>query len=362
MIIRGDRQQEAVQAYLNSDRRTILYCCPRFGKIKVALDIMKADGINHVWILAPRNDIFEGWNKDMDKFGFRPERIHMTTFTSIKKLDSRYERPQLVIIDEPHEMSVNQQMQLANIIPISKDQPVLGLTGTMTNKTRRELYDSLNLDVCYTYSIAQGVEEGILTDYEIVIHEVALDDKRYDHATKAKKYTEQGYFNLYEYLRKEAQGHNKRIMELKMINIIQNSIAKMEATRRLISTYKYERILVFCGVTAVADQLGIPVYHSKAKEKAVFDSFCAGEGDYLATIKMMQAGITVAPIHRGIMNYLSGSSEDGAQKICRFLGFEYGNPNKKAYLDIVSSKEPFERERLVTALQFFDENKITRIS
>lgn len=353
--MRKIRQKEAVQAYLDSDGRSIINACPRFGKIKVALDILKETKDTHVLIIAPRNDIFEGWKKDIVKFGMEYLIVEYCTFTSLKKLKSPAPWG-IVIIDEPHELSQQQQKFLK---PIVEMFPTLGLTGTMTQKTRKELYDNLNLDVCYKYSIAQGVEEGILADYQIFIHKVPLDDKRYNYSTKKKNYTEQGYFNLNEYLRKEAKGANKYFMELKLISILQNSVAKMEMTRKLISQFEDDRLLVFCGVTKIADELGIPVYHSKNKEKELFDKFCNGQSQYLATIKMMQAGITITPINKGIINYISGSSEDSAQKICRFLGLEFLNPNKKAEIHIISSTEEFELTRLKSGLSFFDEDKIT---
>lgn len=356
--MREQRQQEAVEAFLShKDRKTIINACPRFGKIKVAIDILKAQGYTHPGILMPRVDIEHGWVSDIEKFHYTGTPTFYT-FRSIKKV-SKWTHD-IYIIDEPHELSVNQQNELADVIPEHID--VLGLTGTMTQKTRDELYNSLNLDVCYKYTIDQGVREGILADYDIILHKVALDDSRYTFKTKAKSYTEQGWFNLQEYLKKEAKdSRSKHMFNLKMINILQNSVAKMEETRRLIKQYEGDRLLVFCGVTEVADRLGISVYHSKKKEEEVFKNFCNGVGDHLATIKMMQAGITVTPIHKGIINYMSGNPEDSAQKICRFLGLEYANLDKRAEIHIVCSKEDFELSRLRTGLLFFDEKKIKNV-
>ena len=85
--MREQRQKEAVEAFLASDRRTIINAAPRFGKIKVALDICRELSINHIWILAPRKDIFIGWDDDMKKFG-GPNIIGQTTFASIKNIDT----------------------------------------------------------------------------------------------------------------------------------------------------------------------------------------------------------------------------------------------------------------------------------
>lgn len=350
------RQAEAAQAYMDSDRRSIINAAPRFGKIKVALDITKTLKANHIWIIAPRNDIFAGWDEDMEKFG-RPAVVGKSTFTSIKKIETSL-KPKLIIIDEPHELSYNQQVELAKKIEEVGNPPVLGLTGTMTDKTAESLFDTLNLDTCFKYTIDQAVDEGILADYTLNIHRVPLENTEFRFRTKGKQYTEKGYFDLQTYLRKEAK-HNKFFFDLKLINIIQNSRAKRAKTIQLLGEFQDERILVFCGTTEMADSLGIPVYHSKAKEKTIFSSFCKGENiDQLATIKMMQAGITIIPIHKGIINYTSGNPEDCAQRICRFLGYEYANPEKKAEIHLISSDEPFETDRLRTALLFFNKSKI----
>lgn len=344
MIIREKRQKEAVEAFLRSDRRTIINACPRFGKIKVALDIMLEMALVHPLILAPRKDIFQGWRSDFRKFGL-PSNPTYCTFTSIKSLQPGIW--DLVIIDEPHELSVNQQKTLALYLQGS-GYPILGLTGTLTNKTKNELYDNLNLDTCYTYTIDQGVSEGILADYKIIVHKVQFSNVEKNHFGKMK-------FALH----KASDPKATRFITLKMINSIQNSITKRLKTIELINRFKDERLLVFCGVTEVADNLGIPVYHSKKREEDIFRKFCDGEGMHLATIKMMQAGITVSPISKGIINYMSGNPEDSAQKICRFLGFEYSNPDKKAEIHIVSSNDDFELDRLKTGLMFFDKSKIT---
>lgn len=354
MTIREERQIEAVEAFLNSDRRSILNCCPRFGKIRVACEIMRNMKVGKVLILAPRKDIFKGWVDDFDKFGY-VFFVDFVTFTSIGRIQKQsYD---LVIMDEPHELSLNQQIKLKWVVDT---YPTLGLTGTMTQKTRDELYDNLGLDVCYKYTIDQGVYEDILSDYQLFIHQVKLDDSRSIYRTKKRSYTERGYFKLYDFIRETA--NNRRFMELKMINILQNSLAKMEETRRIIKQSVDKRVLVFCGTTKVADKLGIDVYHSKSKERELFLKFCEGRGiDKLATIKMMQAGITINPINRGIINYMSGNPEDGAQKICRFLGLEYNNPDKKAEIHIVTTDEPFELNRLKTGLLFFDQSKIVNL-
>ena len=48
-----------------------------------------------------------------------------------------------------------------------------------------------------------------------------------------------------------------------------SDLAKLNKTKELLKKHKDERVLVFCGVTATADSLGIPSYHSKKEEKKI---------------------------------------------------------------------------------------------
>jgi hypothetical protein len=142
------------------------------------------------------------------------------------------------------------------------------------------------------------------------------------------------------------------------MRIIQNSLAKKEATKRILQNFKDERILVFCGVTAVADELGIPVYHSKKGDKETFESFANGEGNHLAVVKIGNTGVTYKPLNKVIINYFDSNAENLAQKINRCMAMEYNNPDKKAKIYILCSTEEVEQKWLKKALEFFDKSKI----
>ncbi len=60
------------------------------------------------------------------------------------------------------------------------------------------------------------------------------------------------------------------LIRLARMRLIQNSVAKLNKTKDLLRQYKDERVLVFCGITKIADALGIPSHHSKSKDKDAF--------------------------------------------------------------------------------------------
>lgn len=358
--MRQVRQAEAKDAWFDSDRRSIINACPRFGKIKTSIEIMKDMDVGTVLIVYPRTDIKDGWEKDFEKWGYKPPVTEYSTYRSLDK--AVLNNWDLIIYDELHEAS---DAQLDVIAGIDKRIPVLGLTGTITSKTESQIWDKTGIDVCYRYSIDQGVEEGILCDYTIHVHHIPLDNKvAYIKRASGKVLTEKKAFDNLDYAIKKLKEkrQNTFFMELKKIAMVQSSLAKREFTKRLLAAYNNERVLVFCGVQEIADALGIPSYHSGNKNKQVLDAFCNGEGLHLATIKMMQAGVTITPINKGVINYTSGNPEDSAQKICRFLGFEYNTPDKKAEIHVVCTTEKFEIERIRTALLFFNQEKINLIN
>ena len=354
MNIRDSLQKKAVSLYHD---KCIYYLSPRFGKIKTTFLLCEKNGWNNIRVIAPRKDIFVGWESDAIKFNFKGN-IGFYTSSIINKMP--FENIDLIIVDEIHEFSIEQLKSLKKLIGTNKS---IALTGTMTNKTLSDIQTILGMKVCFKYTIEEAVEDGVLADYRLYIHEVELDDVFKYIITKKGSITEKKRFQQLTWLKDKLakEGKNTFFLDLKIINLLQNSLAKRNKTISLLKEYDEERILVFCGTTETADKLGIPVYHSKSGEKELFDAFCNGEGKHLATIKMMQAGITIKPINKGICNYLSGSPEDSAQKLCRFLGMEYDNPNKQSEIHIISSNTTFEKERLKSALMWFDESKIMKL-
>lgn len=344
--MREIRQKEAVDKYRKGTKK-LLKAAPRFGKIKVTLDIIERDGYEKILVLYPRKDIKEGWIKDIKKFSCGKD-FSFQTFRSAKK---EYEKDwDFIVIDEIHEASVSQLKGMD--VLIEKCKNVIALSGTVTQTTEKRIMTITGIVPYYEYSISQAVEEGILTDYKIFIHTISLSD-----GGGLQKISFSKQVRLKEKLEREKK--SSFFVDLRLINILQNSQAKLKKTKELLERFKGERILVFCGVKEVADSLGIPVYHSGNKDSEVFKKFCEGDGiDECATIKMAQSGITVLPINKGIINYTSGDPEDTAQKICRFLGFEYLTPDKIAEIHLISSDENFEKYRLNTALSFFDKSKM----
>jgi superfamily II DNA or RNA helicase len=355
--LRDKRQQEFADVWLNNDKFGILNLCPRFGKIYTTINILEKlpKGIS-VLIAYPDLKIKAAWEEDFKTRKYKNPNITYTTHLSIKKhTESHFD---LVVLDEIHLLSEAQIEAVKEL----KYTHMLGLTGTLARMTEETLGLELGLPVLATYPIEQAIKENVIADYEITVVHVMLDDKRKNNY-KGKWKTEKKQFDAYGWAinQLDLRGQNAMFLRLARMRIIQNSVAKMEKTRALLAKHKDERVLVFCGVTAIADQLGIPVYHSKAGDKQVFEDFANGKGNHLAVVKIGNTGVTYKPLNRVIINYFDSNAENLAQKINRCMAMEYDTPDKKAHIYIVCSAEEVERKWLRKALEFFDKDKIKYI-
>jgi superfamily II DNA or RNA helicase len=355
--LRDNRQQEFANIFLEHGEFGILNLCPRFGKIYTTINILeKLDEDINILIAYPDLKIKTSWEEDFNARKYKNPNITYTTHLSIKKHTGGVF--DLVILDEIHLLSEAQIEAVKELKCIS----VLGLTGTLSSYTEKTLREELGLNVLAEYPIEQAIEEGVITDYVITVVTTPLDDvTKYNYKGKWK--TEKKQFDAYGWVinKMDKEGRVTMFLRLARMRIIQNSIAKLALTKKLLNKHKDERVLVFCGVTAIADSLGIPVYHSKAGDKEVFEDFANGKGNHLAVVKIGNTGVTYKPLNRVIINYFDSNGENLAQKINRCMAMEYNTPDKKAHIYIVCSTEEVEKKWLNKALEFFDKNKIKYI-
>ena len=120
----------------------------------------------------------------------------------------------------------------------------------------KEIYKELDLFVIANYTIEKAIEEGVIVDYEIRVIKVPLDNKL-PQTFNNKVRTEKKQFNALSYIinKLEEEGKNTMFLRLNRMRVIQNSIAKLNKTKQLLKEFKEERVLVFCGVTKIADKL-----------------------------------------------------------------------------------------------------------
>lgn len=354
MTIRDQRQLEFANVWLK-EKHGILLLAPRFGKIRTSILALEKLKPKSVLIAYPDNKIKDSWQSDFNDLGYDDSNVTYITHLSLKKLvDNKYD---IIIIDEIHLLSEAHIKACKDLF--SNNACILGLTGTLSGETKRTLKKELDLHVIATYPIEKAIKEGVIVDYEIHVLRVPLDNITMQDY-KGKQKTEKKHYDGLSWVINKMQysGGDSMFMRLARMRVIQSSLAKTNATKKLLAKHKDDRVLVFCGTTKVADGLGIPSYHNKSKEKQIFEGFAEGKGNHLAVVKIGNTGVTYKPLDRVIINYFDSNAENLAQKINRCMAMEYNTPDKKAHIYIVSSNEPVELKWLSKALEFFDKNKI----
>lgn len=359
MTLRDKRQIEFANDWYVSGEFGILYLCPRFGKIRTSINVLKKYNSHSTVLIAyPDSKIKQSWLADFEELGYDNPNITYTTHLSLKKYaDKLFD---IIIIDEIHLLS-KAQIEVCKELFVDNNK-VLGLTGTLSKSTKLELEESLSIFPVAEYPLEKAIEEGIIVDYQITVVKVPLDNK-IQQRFGSKIRTEKQQFDSYAWAINlmDSQGKNTMFLRLARMRIIQSSIAKMNLTRKVLEKFSEERILVFCGITRIADSLGIPSYHSKSSEKKVFEEFAEGKGNHMAVCKLGNTGVTYKPLNRVIINYFDSNGENLAQKIQRCTAMEYNNADKKAHIFILSSNEEVEMKWLRKALEFFESSKIKYI-
>jgi len=355
MTLRDKRQKEFADVWLKHGKYGILNLCPRFGKIRTSIKILEKLKPESILIAYPDNKIKESWQTDFEDLGYDDSTVTYTTHLSLKKYAEQ--SFDIVIIDEIHLLSGAQIEVCKDLFDVNGQ--ILGLTGTLSSWTERTLEEELDIHVIAHYPIEKAIDEGVIVDYEIHVVRVPLDNTVYNDY-KGKLKTEKKHYDGVSWVINKLQnsGTDTMFLRLARMRLIQSSLAKTNATKALLAAHKDERVLVFCGTTAVADNLGIPSYHNKSKEKEIFEDFAEGKGNHLAVVKIGNTGVTYKPLDKVIINYFDSNAENLAQKINRCMAMEYNTPDKKAHIYIVSSDEAVELKWLKKALEFFDENKI----
>ena len=356
MTLRDKRQVEFAKAWIDGGEYGILYLCPRFGKIRTSINVLKHYAKNYPILIAyPDNKIKQSWLDDFEALGYDNENVTFTTHLSLKKyVDKQFG---IIIIDEIHLLS-EAQIEVCKEM-FTHDKKVLGLTGTLATSTRTNLEDHLALYVNAEYPLEKAIEEGIIVDYQITVVTTPLDNiTKQNYGGKMK--TEKQQFDSYAWVINKMQSEYRDTMFLRLarMRLVQSSLAKKNLTKKIIQKHADERMLIFCGVTKVADDLGIPSYHSKSSEKKMFEDFAEGKGNHMAVVKIGNTGVTYKPLNRVVINYFDSNSENLAQKIQRCTAMEYNNPEKNAQIYIISSNEQVELKWLQKSLEFCDRSKI----
>ena len=350
-------QEEWANSFMKGDGKSILHLCPRSGKIRTSIRIFKKiekllGAKPRILIAYPDKNIQQSWESDFQAVGFDDSNVEYVTHISLAKVkQNTYD---IIVCDEIHLLSANQKTQLNELIKFNRDAYVVGLSGTLSEKTELELRVECKLPVITEYTLDEAINDGIISDYKINVVRVDLDDVTI--VDKKKKRTEKQKYRAITWVI-ENKGQSL-FLSLSRMRIVHNSLSKIAMTKRILSKLKDKRTLVFCANNKVAKELGCKVHTSKFHDQDEFEKFIGdtSKHNHLAVCKIGNTGVSFKSLDHIVINAFDSNSENLTQRICRSLILD--ERNKVSTIYIVTSNEKAELRWLEKSLEFFDQNKI----
>lgn len=355
-----NKQQDEIQKeyvkkslkFLQKHKKGYLNLAMRFGKTKTTIEILKKlvpkDAV--ILIAYPDNKLKDTWQSECEKWEYTNPNVTYVNFSSLRKYIEYC--PDVFIIDEFHACSENERNFAHNIIHTSTYS--LGLSGTVTNDTD-ELWD---FEEIASYTTEQGIEDGVLADYQITVHLINLDNKVYTKDSKGKLKTEKQRYDGYSWVieKLKQEGRDFMFLALSRNRLSQSSIGKLHYVQALLEKLKDKRVLVFTGLAKAADSIGIPSYHTKSKNDNAFVAFQNKEINHLALAAMGKVGVTYPDLDCVILTNFTYNAEESSQILNRAIKLDYHG--KVADLHILCLNEKPELKKVKQSLSMLDERKI----
>jgi len=349
-------QDKWSREFINSNRKNILHITMRVGKCRIGIKIFslleeELKREPKILICYPDKNIENSWKEEFKKCKYENSNIEFCTHISLHKITkNKYD---IIVIDEIHLLSENQKKNLNKLLSNNKKSSILGLSGTLSQKTKTELYEDCGLDVLVNYSLEDAVKDKIISDYRIHIIKTELDNSIIkDHK---KKRTEKQIYKAYTWVI-ENKGPSL-ILNLSRMRIIHNSISRLKAVKKILEKLKDKRVLIFCANNKIAKELGCKIHTSKINNQDFFDKFKDGKGSkHLAVCKIGNTGTSFHNLNHIVIQAFDSNSENLTQRIARSLILEKESDISHIY--IVISREKAELNWLSKSLEFFNKEKI----
>jgi len=190
------------------------------------------------------------------------------------------------------------------------------------------------------------------------VHTVDLDNSIKVKDKSGKLKTEKQKYDGTSWVIEKLQREHKNFMHLALARnrLSLSSIGKMTYLRALLNSLKDKRVVVFTGLAKVADDIGIPSYHSASKDDSAYIGFQNEEHNHLALAAMGKMGVTYKNLDSVILLNFTYNAEESSQILNRAIKLDYNG--KIADLHILCLNEKPELKKIKESLSMLDNKKI----
>lgn len=310
-------------------------------------------------IVAPRKKIFTSWKEDAVKFECETllEHVEFVTYRSLVKMDLDFD---VVYLDECHSLKNSHKEWLLAFE--EQGGKIVGLTGTypIYKNTEKGKMCNYFCPKVYEYSTDEAVDDDILNDYRIYIHQLYLDgaptieveNKKGNNffTSEVKSYN---YWDQRVYSANSPQ--QQQMTRIQRMKALQSFPSKEKYAAKLLSRVT-KKTIVFANTQDQADRLCEHSVHSKNKKSdESLELFKNGDVLKLSAVEQLSEGVTIPNLETGIIMHAYGNNKKASQKIGRLLRL---NPDATATIHILCYVNSIDKEWVTSALQKFDQSKI----
>jgi superfamily II DNA or RNA helicase len=354
-MTREEVHDEALKA-IKKEKRAGLALATGVGKTLVALKHM--DSIPNiltkkVLVVAPKKSIIQSWKDEAEKFNmfYLMNVVTFSTYRSLNKLNPKDYN--IVYFDECHSLLENHTVFLNRY-----NGKIIGLTGTPPKNEYSENYSMVYrfCPMVYQYVVDNAINDNILNDYKIIVHELKLSNLRnVEVKTKNKSFYTSEVAN-YDYWTERIEREGGYMMRIMRMKAMMTFPSKEKYAKLLLNTIR-SKCIIFANTKEQAERLCINSYHSTNSESEInLNLFKKGEILKLSCVQQLNEGVNIPELKQGIIMHSYGNEKQASQKIGRLLRL---NPDDTSVVHILCYRGTADQEWVTKALEGFDRNKIS---
>ena len=356
--------QEIALKHTYGAKRCGLGLATGVGKTLLGLKHMEREysPLKKYLVVAPKKAIMEEWRSQAVLFN-KTKVISITEFTTYISLNKKDPKDYDVIyLDECHSLLDSHRTFLANY-----NGKILGLTGTPPRFTNSEKGRMVQLycPIVWNYLADEAIDDKILNDYKIVVHEIKLSNKRVVpvSAKGGKVNFKTSEVANYQYWSKrldEAMTSKQiQIGRIQRMNALKDFPSKERYTKMLANSIENndkDKCLIFANTQNQADKLSDHSYHSNnVNSDDNLKKFKEGTISRLSCVLQLSEGVNIPNLKQGIIMHAYGNERKASQRIGRLLRL---NPDDTAIVHVLCYVNTIDERWVESALEGFDKEKI----
>ena len=382
-IARKELFDRVNKVYTKSSGRVLLESCTGSGKCKIALDLIKPEleKGKPLDIVVPQSKIIQTWEEQIVEWGYSSYRDQIDIYCD--RSLHKHKTVRNTIFDEAHMITPRITKFLK---PKTYTTKLIALSATVDYSKRSMLKElSLNGHNSVAYSLDEGVEDNIVSPYQVMVVRVPMDGRNknvhvksgnggfYITETANYKYIDDGLNKLrddYDEAQllkfksaSQRQDLRKKVEMAKLwrMKAIYNLRTKKLASELVLKMIPQDKkVLGFCSTIKQCEELFDHRYHSKT-DSADFDAFTAGKINRLGAVTALNMGVNVPTVEIALVTQVQSKYIHLAQRAGRTLRKDPNDPDKKALLIVIVSEAEADMLWWAKASQYLDATRITSI-